>query len=225
MRFAQAISVRGKVVSSAQHHLHRLSMSHHTRDYGQTSSCSYKGWAPSKSTHSGWSKRATRGYQTNYDRDDRRHEWDGHVSRGSNQARWAAAADIEIVDERDSNPRIAHANNAAGSGPDTATLVFVGDAATEKDAIPRRLGEHHRRVNNRNKSLNGSCRKNTDANEKAYDLNQKSIQALDALAKEYVDFEATMANVARGRRCDTQNVRRDSWRARTDPKGSRPTAG
>ena len=31
--------------------------------------------------------------------------------------------------------------------------------------------------------------------EEAFDLNQKSKQAFDALAKEYVDFEATMANV------------------------------
>ena len=33
MRFVQAISVRGKVVSSAQHNLPRLAMSHHKRDW------------------------------------------------------------------------------------------------------------------------------------------------------------------------------------------------
>ena len=32
---------------------------------------------------------------------------------------------------------------------------------------------------------------------RACDLNQKSKQALDALAKDHVDFEATMANVTR----------------------------
>ena len=42
---------------------------------------------------------------------------------------------------------------------------------------------------------NATNRKNTDANDKAYGLNQKSFQALDALAMEYADFEATMANV------------------------------
>ena len=88
----------------------------------------------------------TRGYQANYDRDDRRHEWDDHASRGSNQARGAppdtsAVADVAIVDERDKNQGMASANNAAGSGADTATLVLVGDAATEKDALIRRLGE------------------------------------------------------------------------------------
>ena len=114
-------------------------MSHFSRDYGQTSSWYDKGWAPSKSTYSGWSKRATRGYQANYDRDDRRHEWDDHASRGSNQARRAppqtsAAADVEIVDERDKNQGMASANNATGSGADTATWVLVGDATTKKDA-------------------------------------------------------------------------------------------
>ena len=81
MRYAQAISFRGKVVPSAQHNLLRLAISHCTCDYGQTSSWYAKGWAPSKSTYSGWSKRATRGYQANYDLDDRRHEWDDHASR------------------------------------------------------------------------------------------------------------------------------------------------
>ena len=40
-----------------------------------------------------------------------------------------------------------------------------------------------------------SNRKNTEANDKAHDLNQKSLQVLDALAKKHGDFEATMANV------------------------------
>ena len=59
----------------------------------------------------------------------------------------------------------------------------------------RRLGELHRLLNNRKGSLSATYKKNADANDKAHDPNQKSIQALDALAKEYVDFEATMANV------------------------------
>ena len=57
------------------------------------------------------------------------------------------------------------------------------------------MGKLHRLLNSRKGSLNATYRKNTDANDKAYDLNQKSFQALYALAKEYVDFEATMANV------------------------------
>ena len=37
--------------------------------------------------------------------------------------------------------------------------------------------------------------KNAEANDKAYDLNQKTIQALDALASDCIAFEATTANV------------------------------
>ena len=57
------------------------------------------------------------------------------------------------------------------------------------------IGELHRLLKSRKGSFNATYRKNTDANDKAYDLNQKSIQALDALTKEHVDFEATVANV------------------------------
>ena len=51
----KAISAHGKVV-----HL-RSAMSCFTRDYGKASSWKTKGWAPSKNTYSGWSKRGTRG--------------------------------------------------------------------------------------------------------------------------------------------------------------------
>ena len=61
--------------------------------------------------------------------------------------------------------------------------------------MKRRLGELHRLLDSRKGSLNATYRKNAEANDKAYDLNQKSMQALDALAKEYVDFEVTVANV------------------------------
>ena len=54
---------------------------------------------------------------------------------GSCQGETSAAADIEIVDGRDKNQGVASANNAAGSGADAATLVPVGGAATERDAI------------------------------------------------------------------------------------------
>ena len=64
----------------------------------------------------------------------------------------------------------------------------TGDTATEKEATMRRLGELHRLLNSRKGSLHATYRKNTY-------LNQESLRALDALAKEYVDFEATMANV------------------------------
>ena len=55
-------------------------------------------------------------------------------------------------------------------------------------------GELHRLLNSRKGSLHATNKKNTDTNDKACDLNEKS-QALDALAAEYVAFQATMANV------------------------------
>ena len=76
-----------------------------------------------------------------------------------------------------------------------AATNSAGDAATEKDATMRRLGELHHLLNSRKSGLSATYKKKVDANDKAYDLNQKSTQALDALAKEHVDFEATMANV------------------------------
>ena len=54
----------------------------------------------------------------------------------------------------------------------------------------RRLGELYRLLNRRTGSLNATYKKNTNAKDNAYDLNQKYIQALDVLAAEYVAFEA-----------------------------------
>ena len=50
-------------------------------------------------------------------------------------------------------------------------------------------------MNSRKGSLSATYKKNAEANDKAYDLNQKTIQALDALAEDYLVSEATMANV------------------------------
>ena len=86
-------------------------------------------------------------------------------------------------------------SDATGSKAANATGNSTGDAATEKEATMRRMGELHRLLNSRKGSLHATYRTNTEANDKAYDLNQKSMQALDALAKEYIDFEAIMANV------------------------------
>ena len=80
-----------------------------------------------------------------------------------------------------------------GSKTANTTGNSAGDAAPEKDATMRRIGELHRLSNSRKGSLNATYKKDTEANDKAHD--QKSLQALDALAAEYVAFEATMANV------------------------------
>ena len=106
-----------------------------------------------------------------------------------------ADAEGEIVDERDKNQERTPTNDAVSSKTANTTGSSAGHVATEKEAVKRRLGELHRLLNSRKGSLHATYRKNTEANDKAYDLNQKSLQALDALAKEYVDFEVTMANV------------------------------
>ena len=165
-------------------------MPRYTRDNGKSSSWHDKGWAPSTNTYSGWSKRATRGYYS--------HEWDEDASRGSPSARgvqketWADA-EVEIVDERYRSQGKAGTTDATDKEAADATGSATGDAATEKEAVKRRLGELRRLLNSRKGSLNATYRKNAEANDKAYDLNQKSIQALDARAKKYVDFEVTMA--------------------------------
>ena len=83
-----------------------------------------------------------------------------------------------------------------------ATGSSTGDAATDIEAAKRRLCELHRLLFCRKESLNATYRRNAEANDKAYDLYQKSVLALDALAKEYVDFEVTMANVAHEQEAD-----------------------
>ena len=65
-----------------------------------------------------------------------------------------------------------------------------------KEAVKRRLSELHQLLNSRKESLNATYRRNAEANDKACDHNQRSVLALDGLAKEYMDFEVTMANVA-----------------------------
>ena len=59
----------------------------------------------------------------------------------------------------------------------------------------RRLVEFHRLLISRKGSLSAAYKKNAEANDKAYDLNQKTIQALDSLAADYIAVEATMENV------------------------------
>ena len=100
---------------------------------------------------------------------------------------WVSRADVRVRP-----PRLKLTDRKAAG----ATGSSAGDAATDKEAAKRRLGELHRLFNSRKESLNATYRRNAEANDKACDLNQKSVLALDALAEEYVDFEVTMANVA-----------------------------
>ena len=128
------------------------------------------------------------------------HEWDEDASLGSPSARggtaetWADAG-VEIVDERDRRQGKAPTNDSTDRKAADATGSSTGDAAMEKEAVKRRLSELHRLLNSRKGSLDATYTKNTEANDEAYTSTKKSIQALDAPAKEYVDFEVTMATV------------------------------
>ena len=66
--------------------------------------------------------------------------------------------------------------------------------------------------------FNATYSANAEANDKAYDLNKKSIQALDVLAKEYVDFEVTMANVTHEQEAGDNIARSDSGSVRRGRK-------
>ena len=57
------------------------------------------------------------------------------------------------------------------------------------------MGELHRLLKNRKGSLSVTYKKNAEAYDRAYDMNQKTIQALDTLAEEYSAFEANMKKV------------------------------
>ena len=61
-------------------------------------------------------------------------------------------------------------------------------------------GELHRLLNNRKESLSATYKKNAKANDRAYDMNQQTIQALNTFAEEYGTFEATMKKVTLGTR-------------------------
>ena len=59
----------------------------------------------------------------------------------------------------------------------------------------RGWGELHRLLNNRIGSLSAIDKKNAEANDRAYNMNQKRTQALATLAEEYGTFEATVKKV------------------------------
>ena len=83
-------------------------------------------------------------------------------------------------------------------------MVAVRDTkenASEQESVKdflvteKRLWQVHHRLNNRKGSSSSTYKKNTEANTKVYDLNQKTMQSLDVLAEEYEIFEETMKKV------------------------------
>ena len=145
-------------------------MSRNTREYGQASSWYDRGWAPPAKQHtknscSGWSERATRGYQC--ERTTRPKVW--RKKTRESPWRWPRSRLWRI-----------------------ATRTIDEPLRTAQLAL---LGELHRLLNNRKGSLSATYKKNAAANDRAYDMIQKTIQASDALAEGCGVFEATMKKV------------------------------
>ena len=63
------------------------------------------------------------------------------------------------------------------------------------ETTQKKLWKLQRLLNNRKGSLSSTHKKSTEANTKTYDLNQKTMQALDTLAEEYEIFDETMKKV------------------------------
>ena len=89
---------------------------------------------------------ATRGYYS--------HGWDESTPVKSDKTKGVQPetltdADVETVDARDKNQGKAATNDAVGSTTANTTVNSAGDAATEKDATMRRLGELHRLLKSR----------------------------------------------------------------------------
>ena len=78
---------------------------------------------------------------------------------------------------------------------DTKENACGQEGVTDFVAREQRLWELHRLLNNRKGSLSSTYKKNTEANTKVYDLNQKTMQAVDVLAEDYEIFEETMKKV------------------------------
>ena len=101
-------------------------------------------------------------------------------------------AEVEVVESRDRNHGCAVSENAVGVTQSSTACDSTLALATEKEAMRSILGELHRLLNNRKGSLNATYNKNAEANNRAYDMNLKTMQALDTLAEEYGNFERTM---------------------------------
>ena len=171
-------------------------MSRYTRDSEHTSTSWYSsGWSPStnkhqtnKSSYSGWSKRCTRGNPSEYE--GRHSYWDdGEAQDSANDTEGVAVEGKEKTHRkeketeedgvivRDTNENASEQERAKDSWQQKET---VGIAPSPQQS---------------ERSLSCTYKKNNDANAKVYDLNQKTMQALDALAEEYEIFKETLKKV------------------------------
>ena len=102
-----------------------------------------------------------------------------------------AVAEVVAVENRDKNDGRAAADSATYTAPAHSAWDSPAATATDKEATRSRLEELHRLLNNRKGSLSAPQKKNEEANDRAYDMNQRTIQALDALEEEDTSSEAS----------------------------------
>ena len=79
--------------------------------------------------------------------------------------------------------------------PRTMPGILQRQRLRRKEAFRSRLGELRRLLNNRKGSLSATYKKTAEANDRAYDMNQRTIRALEALAEEYTSVEPSMKKV------------------------------
>ena len=82
-----------------------------------------------------------------------------------------------------------------GAVRDTKENASEQKSVTDFVVTEKRLWELHHLLNNRKGSLSSTYKKSTEANTKVYDLDQKTMQAVDFLAEKYEIFEETMKKV------------------------------
>ena len=121
-------------------------------------------------------------------------------------------AELEVVDKLDKSHGRAAADSATYTAPAHNTWDSPAETDTEKEAFRSRLGELHRMLDNRKESFSATYKKNAEANDRAYDMSQMTVQAMDTLVEEYGNFEVSMKKVghvrARRGRCVVCNSHR-----------------
>ena len=139
-----------------------------------------------------------RGYQSDYE--DRSRQWEDHKASGpatekERVSEVVAVAELEVVDNRDKDLGRAAADSATYIAPAHNTWDSPAETDTEKEAFRSRLGELHRLLDNRKESFSATYKKNAEPNDRAYDMSQMTVQALDTLVAEYGNFEVSMKKV------------------------------
>ena len=106
-----------------------------------------------------------------------------------------AVTEVEVVENRDkkawtccNGQRNLHCGRALYLG-------LSGGIGYGERSCKVEVGGTPSSVDYRKGSLSATDKENAEANDRAHDMNQKTIQALDTLAEEYSTFEATRKKV------------------------------